>query len=36
MGGNDGRWEAMTEDGKQWQKMGVNDGTWDEMTEDGR
>ena len=36
MGGNDGRWEAMAEDGRQWRKMGGNDGRWESMTEDGR
>ena len=33
MGVNDGRWEAMTEDGRQWQKMGGNDRRWEVMTE---
>ena len=36
MGGNDGRWDAMTEDGKQWRKMGENDEIWESMGVDGR
>ena len=35
MGVNDVRWEAMTEDGRQWRKMADNGGRWEVMTEDG-